>query len=468
MSHAGGASHSGTPWSFGRLRLTNRLSLFGVVKGNRNRVPLSRFYMTKKVKGIFLIAIATLIVLSCKDKSSPVPPPVITGFFPNSGISGSTVSVIGNNFMPQLPPPAAILTTTNTIKFNGTPAVISMIIQEQADEQRINTIVPVGATSGKVTVTVNGNTVTSPGDFIVTTPAYVSNVTVTTLADNTNFDTPRGVAVDAAGNVYVADVDRSKISKITPGGAVTTFAPANASFGVAVDAAGNVYVSDGSSHRILKITPNGTAGTLAGSNQGYADGPGTTAQFNLPWGVAVDAAGIVYVADALNNRIRKIAPDGTVSTLAGSTQGFADGQGANGLFNLPTGIAVDASGNVYVTDNGNYKIRKISGSGNVTTVAGSTVGYADGSAATAQFYSPYGVALDVNGNIYIGDDANNVIRKITPDGNVTTVAGSIYGYADGQGANAKFGNVKGVAVDAGGIIYAADSGNGRIRKVVIK
>jgi hypothetical protein len=231
--------------------------------------------------------------------------------------------------------------------------------------------------------------------------------------------------------VYVADRDNARIRKIAPNGTVTTLAGSgnhafadgqgtSASFyqptGIAVDGSGNVYVADCNNFRIRKITPNGTVTTLAGSGiQGYADGQGTSASFNRPRGVTLDGSGNVYVADDLNNRIRKIAPSGTVTTLAGSGGGgYADGQGTSASFNNPSAVAVDGSGNVYVADRDSNRIRKIAPSGTVTTLAGSgSAAFADGNGTLASFYSPFGVAVDGSGNVYVADMWNHRIRKIT-------------------------------------------------------
>ena len=211
--------------------------------------------------------------------------------------------------------------------------------------------------------------------------------------------------------------------------------------GVAVDGAGNVYVADLSNHRIRKITTSGVVSTLAGSGtSGYTDGTGTSAKFSYPTGVAVDGAGNVYVADLFNHRIRKITTSGVVSTLAGSASGYADGTGTSAQFSYPTGVAVDGAGNVYVADYNNHRIRKITTSGVVSTLAGSgTPGYTDGTGTSAKFSSPTGVAVDGAGNVYVADYNNHRIRKITTSGVVSTLAGSgKAGYTDGTGTSAKF------------------------------
>jgi gliding motility-associated-like protein len=299
-----------------------------------------------------------------------------------------------------------------------------------------------------------------------------------------SFYTPNGVAADAVGNVYVADEVNRLIRKISPAGEVTTFAGSGtygnadgtgtaASFtqpgSLTIDADGNVYVADRNSNLIRKITPAGAVTTLAGSGaQGNTNGIGTAASFKTPAGVAVDADGNVYVADNGNQLIRKITPAGAVTTLAGSgNNGSANGTGTAASFNNPSGIAVDASGNVYVADVANNLIRKITPAGVVSSYAGKTgiSGAADGSAATATFTSPHGVAVDATGNVYVSD-FNNLIRKISPGGTVSTLAGSgTAGYADGPGAAASFYQPNGITVGADGNIYVADTYNQRIRKV---
>ena len=159
---------------------------------------------------------------------------------------------------------------------------------------------------------------------------------------------------------------------------------------------------------------SGVVSTLAGSGaSGYADGTGTSAKFDYPIGVAVDGAGNVYVADEYNHRIRKITASGVVSTLAGSASGYTDGTGTSAKFAYPTGVAVDGAGNVYVADGSNHRIRKITASGVVSTLAGSASGYTDGTGTSAKFKNPYGVAVDGAGNVYVGDYNNHSIRKIT-------------------------------------------------------
>ena len=243
---------------------------------------------------------------------------------------------------------------------------------------------------------------------------------------------PAGIAIDTKGNLYIADKGNHVIRKIATNGMVSTLAgsgernsldgPGNkASFdkpvAVAVDTAGNIYVADAANHKIRKITPGGIVSTLAGSGAlGSLDGKGTAASFYNPSGIAVDIAGNVYVADHDNNRIRKITPDGLVSTIAGSdTIGNTDGSGSQASFFNPSDVAVDAAGNVYITDQVNHKVRRLSATGEVTTLAGSgTAGSVDGAGTVASFNYPSGIAVDSSGNIYVADQLNCKIRKIAP------------------------------------------------------
>lgn len=248
-----------------------------------------------------------------------------------------------------------------------------------------------------------------------------------------------------------------------------TVARFNHPFGITVDAAGNVYIADQGNNVIRKMAPSALVTTFAGMAgiQGAANGADTAASFYKPFGVATDASGNVYVADAGNNLIRIITPAGLVSTFAGrGAAGAANGKDT-ATFNSPLGVAVDGSGNVYVADYGNNLIRKITPAGVVSTLAGTGAAGADNGAGNiATFNLPEGVAVDAAGNVYVADNGNDLIRKITPEGVVSTLAGSGgAGSAGGTGTAASFNSPFGVAADGAGNVYVADSGNNLIRKI---
>jgi sugar lactone lactonase YvrE len=297
------------------------------------------------------------------------------------------------------------------------------------------------------------------------------------------FNYPCGMVLDPAGNLYVSDHSNHSIRKITLGGIVSTFAGTgvagfadghrlearfNYPYGLAMDAQGNFYVGDVVNHRIRKISPDGIVTTLAGSKKGFADRTGTMARFNHPYGVTVDAQNNVYVADSYNNKIRKVAPDGKVSTLAGNgNDGFVDGYASEAEFYVPIGIVVDAAGNVYVGDEGNSSIRKITSAGEVITLAGNgKFSFSDGVGRNAAFNAPGGIAIDASGNLYVADYLNNCIRRVTPSGTVSKIAGNRKkGFADGSPSEAQFYYPFGIAVDPQGIVYVGDQFNHRIRKI---
>lgn len=282
------------------------------------------------------------------------------------------------------------------------------------------------------------------------------------------FSFPTGVCRDAAGNLYVADEGNNRIRKITPDGMVSTLAGSGlfgsingpgtsarfrSPYSLCVDSSGNVFVAERLNNKIRKITPNGTVSTFASG-------------FQNPYGVCIDKNGIFYVADTYNHKIKKITPQGLVTTIAGSTNTHQDGQGISAAFSYPTGICVDVSGNVFVADYGNQKIRKITPTGYVSTVAGTTIGYQDGDGVTAQFNYPAGITVDSLGNLYVAEEYNHTIRKIDTNGVVSTFAGTTGGYLDGSVGVAKFYQPCGVYVDASNIIYVADQSNHKIRTII--
>jgi len=309
---------------------------------------------------------------------------------------------------------------------------------------------------------------------------------VTAFALAADFSLTSGIATDPMGDIYVAN-SHNTILKITPTGVVMTLAGtpnvrgradgigSAASFvypiGIATDSAANVYVVDKVSNTIRKISPIGMVTTLAGTAgvSGHADGIGKNASFSGPVAVATDSTGNVYVADYGNNTIRKVTPDGAVTTFAGAAgvAGNADGVGANASFTSPYGIATDSAGNVFVAEMPSHTIRKITPAGVVTTLAGTAgePGRADGIGASASFTFPRGIATDKAGNVFVADYGNSTIRKITPNGVVTTIAGKAgeSNEYDGIGAAARFSQPVAVATDSAGNVLVLESDN--IRQV---
>ncbi|PTR01539.1 putative Ig domain-containing protein [Mucilaginibacter yixingensis] len=390
--------------------------------------------------------------------------PKIDSFSPASAATGGSVTITGEGF-----------TDATSVSFGGTPAT-SFVINSSTS---ITAVVGAGST-GYISVTTPNGTSSSQNGFVkVTTPpanisygnaqTYTVATPITPLTPlNTGsevplatygnvsvlagsgfpgyaegqgsaaaFTDPLAIAMTPDGNFYVADNNNpSSIRKVTPGGLVSTFV-ANSALGtsntsgyfmltgITADASGNLYVALGYDNVIKKITPQGVVSLFAGSGvAGSADGKGQLASFNGPRGLAVGPDGAVYVADVSNHMIRKITPDGTVTTLAGNTvYGNANGTGMAASFHQPMGVCVDIFGNVYVADGANNLIRKITPAGTVSTFAGSgKQGFADGKATEAAFNAPWAVTVDDLGNVYVMDILNNRMRKITQDGMVSTVA----------------------------------------------
>lgn len=339
--------------------------------------------------------------------------------------------------------------------------------------------------SGTLYLSDNGNNVVrklgATGNVATIAGLSYENATATVDATGSaaRFGYPNGTAIDAAGNLYVADGSSDCIRKISPTGVVTTLAgspgvPGSADgtgtearfktpSGIAAMADGTLFVADTGNFTIRKITPAGEVTTLAGSagQGGHDDGTGADARFWFPGDVAVSATGTVFVADTSNDIIRQITPAGVVTTIAGAplVTGSANGNGADARFTLPSGIAIDATGNLFVTEAPNAptvaRIRKITPAGFVTKVAGDDQGYTDGNSSDARFSTPQHIAVDADGTLFVTDSYNQTVRKIAADGRVSTVAGlfDAPGSTDGAGRDARFLYPRGITVDSTGHLY---------------
>lgn len=440
-----------------------------------------------KIKFLTL-SVCTLVLafFSCKKNDTvqqpALPPQNVTAISPASGPKNTVVTVSGNNF--------GTVPGNIAVYFNGMQAIVQSIT-----DTLITAAVPAGAGSGPVKIVKNNVTVTGPlfnywGAGTTTNFAGSgNNGYIDGAANIAEFRLATGVTRDAAGNLFVADRDNYCIRKITPAGIVTTFAGSgtpgfvdgtgtaakfNLPFGITIDASGNLYVGEINNNAIRKITPAGVVTTLAGNPNGYAgtqDGFGFQARFNSPVGLTTDAAGNVYVADFNNHRIRKVAPDGFVTTLAGNSNGFYglhDGTGTAASFYHPIALAFDPAGNLIIADYFNHAVRKMTPANVVTTIAGNgTAGTTDGTGSAARFDRPASLAVDNSGTIYICDANNNTIRKITASGTVSTFAGDGNGgNSNGTASVASFHYPLGLCADfTNNYLFVADYFNNSIRKI---
>nr|WP_299381188.1 IPT/TIG domain-containing protein [Allomuricauda sp.] len=439
----------------------------------------------KTIKRVSVLLTLAMIVVNCSKDSAIEPIPTETGeetkipsvssISPSNGPKGTIVTLNGENFGTDL--------FTLNVYFNETKGEIQTISDTQVTVA-VPPLSPSASGAGIVSVKKNNITVDGP-EYIYLSTGAVSTFSGSTVghADGTGeqvqYNKPVGLAMDNNGYLYVADAANHKIRRIASDGAVITMAGSTkgdedgiistAKFdtprSIAVNNFGTIYIADFQNHKIKKITDVGVVVTVAGSTDGYQDGQGGDAQFSYPEDIALDAEGNIYVADGYNNRIRKIEPNGMVTTWAGGEEGYVDGPREMAQFYYPSGITFDQDGNMYVVDEGNHKIRKITPDGMVTTLAGSGIGNADGFGLEAEFQYPSRIAADKFGNVYVTDLFNFNVRKISAEGFVSTLAGGSQGDADGEGEEAQFNGHQGILVNERGELFVADSQNHRIRKI---
>jgi YD repeat-containing protein len=426
-------------------------------------------------------------------------PPALAAVTPATGTVGQTVSVTltGENTTFQAGLTEAAF-GPNLAVGGGAPGDFGPVTVHTATSATATVAISATAALGPraVTVKTGSEEVRKADAFTVRAPSPVAmaGTTVSPVAGSgtagfadgagpsAQFATPSGLARDATGALNVADTQNHRIRKITADGTVTTVAgtgtpglfngPAlaaqfNSPEGLAVAADGTIYIADTHNHVIRQLTAAGTVSTLAGTGlAGYADGAGGSAQFDTPRSLTRRPDGTLVIGDEGNNRVRLLDPaTGTVSTLAGSgTRGFADGPAATAQFASLAGVAANGGG-IYVADTANQRIRKVASDGSVSTYAGTgAFGFLDGAASSAHFADPVGVALDAAGQLYVADAFNSLIRRITPAGQVETLAGTgERGGQDGAGTVATFRSPRALAADSAGQVFLADSGNHRIR-----
>lgn len=430
----------------------------------------------QNINGIVEITVRTPRGSSNKLKFS-ILPKIISIDLPNAAV-GQQIILNGNGFAPQ--------TMSNSVAVNNIAANVNL-----ATPTSLQITVPANSSqlAGAISVSTSGGSSTyNPYDIYPGVSTLTGNGTAGFIDGNSSiaqFNNPVRVIKDGAGNLLIADQNNHRIRRIDPVGNVTTIAgngnagfidgPAltaefNMPYGLAIDSAGNVYVADSQNLRIRKIDTGGMVTTIAGDGTaGLVNGPGATAQFRGTWDVALNSTEtFLYVADAANHVIRQISttPPFNVTTLAGNgASGFVDGVGAAAQFNFLFGLALDITDNIYVADTFNHSVRRVTPAGVVSTLAGTGAsGFQDGASGTAQFFALRGLKVSPNGDVFVADSANHRIRKISA-GQVSTYAGEgTNAFTDGSSQSAQFNFPIGISF-VNNDIFVADALNQRLRKI---
>lgn len=437
-----------------------------------------------------LLIMSALFILSCnKPSENPnpgpgLPDPVIKNISPAHAPLNTKVTIEFNRYLDPPEAPTKVLVAGVSIPFS---------YPNSGSFSMIDFTVPKGMASGQVQVEWKGKLLNGP-TFTYDSLYYVSTIAgKAATSGSTNgpiasalFNNPYRLAIDKDGNIYVAEKDNHRIRKISVAGNVTTIAGtgvagyadgpgASSQFNepsdIAIDNNGNLFVADRANGRIRKIAPDGQTSTFAGKSFGGGnwEGDGTNANIAYPFGIDIDASGDLYVVS--DNQLLKITAAAKVTILAGGTySGDKDGTGTNAAFSNPQDVAVAANGDLFVCEQGNNKIRKVTQAGVVTTFAGAggpTGGYANGIGTAAKFEIPSSIVAGGDGNLYCLEYGNELVRIITPDANVNKFAGSYhsFGYRDGLATQALFYDPYGIATDKKGNFYVADTKNHCIRKI---
>lgn len=397
--------------------------------------------------------------------------PVIQSLAPNSGAFGTSVTIRGDRF--------GALAERLTVVFNEVKAEIISI-----NENEIEVVVPKRAKTGPVAIEVGNQKIEGPiFDYLLTVTVSTEAGSgiegfINTTTQEARFNEPWGIEVDESGSALVSDYQNTAIRKITRDQTVTTFASEFTSrpMGLALGVNGTIYVAGGFNNLIQTVSREGKISRFAGTGfTGGSDRERLEATFNVPADVAIKRTDLtLYVADAFNNKIRVVHPDGNVYTLAGSRfRGYRNGSGQEALFYRPVGVALNTEETeLYIADLLNHRIRKIDLiNGLVSNFAGNgEAGFKDGPVAEASFNEPFGITIDKHGTVYVADSGNNRIRMIKND-EVSTIAGTgMAGFKDGTGSEAQFNDPYHLVINrnGGSIIYVADRKNNRIRRIKIE